>query len=68
MREFADVVSGSDAIDRRRGLVDALTFAKKRGVGLVLVETASRFARSLMVQELGLQLLRHDGIQPNRSR
>jgi DNA invertase Pin-like site-specific DNA recombinase len=60
---YADVISGSDAIDRRPGFVDALAFAKEHGVSLVLVETANRFARSLMTQELGLQLLRRDGIQ-----
>jgi DNA invertase Pin-like site-specific DNA recombinase len=60
---YADVISGSDAIDRRPGFVDALAFAKEHGVCGVLVETASRFARSLMTQELGLQLLRRVGIQ-----
>ncbi len=61
--EFYDAaVSGADAIDQRQGFVDLLAFAKERGVAIVLVETASRFARGLMVQELGLQALRREGI------
>lgn len=61
--EFYDAaVSGADAIDQRTGFIDLLACAKERGVALVLVETASRFARGLMVQELGLQMLRREGI------
>jgi DNA invertase Pin-like site-specific DNA recombinase len=61
--EFYDAaVSGADAIDQRPGFIDLLACAKEREVGLVLVETASRFARGLMVQELGLQMLRREGI------
>ena len=63
VEEFYDAaVSGADAIDQRPGFIDLLACAKERGVGLVLVETASRFARGLMVQELGLQMLRREGI------
>lgn len=63
-REFYDAaVSGADPIDQRAGFLDLLAFAKEHGIGLVLVETASRFARSLMVQELGLQMLRREGIR-----
>ena len=64
VREFYDAaVSGADPIDQRQGFTDLLAFAKEHGVGVVLVETANRFARSLMVQELGLQLLKREGIR-----
>jgi DNA invertase Pin-like site-specific DNA recombinase len=56
-------VSGADPLDQREGFTQLLAYAKEHGVGVVLVETASRFARSLMVQELGLQVLRREGIR-----
>ncbi len=62
--EFYDAaVSGADPLDQRPGFCDLLAYAKEHGVGLVLVETANRFARALMVQELGLQMLKREGIQ-----
>jgi DNA invertase Pin-like site-specific DNA recombinase len=62
--EFYDAaVSGADPLDEREGFTDLLAFCKAERVTTVLVETAGRFARSLMVQELGLQLLRREGIQ-----
>ena len=63
VEEFYDAaVSGADPLDQREGFVQLLAHAKAHGVGVVLVETASRFARSLMVQELGLQAMRREGI------
>jgi DNA invertase Pin-like site-specific DNA recombinase len=56
-------VSGADPLDQRAGFTALLAEAQARGVHVVLVETASRFARSLMVQELGLQMLRQMGIK-----
>jgi DNA invertase Pin-like site-specific DNA recombinase len=64
VQEFYDAaVSGADPLDQREGFTTLLAFAKEHGVTTVLVETASRFARSLMVQELGLQMLRREGVQ-----
>lgn len=64
VKEFYDAaVSGADPIDQRPGFLNLLAHAKAHGIGVILVETASRFARSLMVQELGLQLLRREGVQ-----
>jgi DNA invertase Pin-like site-specific DNA recombinase len=63
-REFYDAaVSGADPLDEREGFTELLAYAKEHGIGTVLVETANRFARSLMVQELGLQMLRREGVQ-----
>ncbi|ASP64627.1 recombinase family protein [Sinorhizobium meliloti] len=62
--EFYDAaVSGADPIDQRPGFSDLLAHAKEHGISTVLVETANRFARSLMVQELGLQMMKREGIQ-----
>ena len=64
VEEFYDAaVSGADPLDERDGFTALLAYAKEHNVGTVLVETASRFARSLMVQELGLQMLRREGVQ-----
>ena len=61
--DFYDAaVSGADPIDQRAGFIDLMAFAAAEGVEVVLVETASRFARDLMVQELGLQALKREGI------
>jgi DNA invertase Pin-like site-specific DNA recombinase len=47
--EFYDAaVSGADPIDERQGFSNLLAFAKEQGIGVVVVETANRFARSLM--------------------
>ena len=50
-------VSGSDPIESRPGFAALLNRIEGNGVKVVLVEDASRFARSLMAQELGLGLL-----------
>lgn len=61
--EFYDAaVSGADPIDQRPGFTSLLAYAREHGVSTVLVETANRFARSLMVQELGLQMLKREGV------
>lgn len=64
VEEFYDAaVSGADPLDQRDGFTALLAYAKEHGIGTVVVETASRFARMLMVQELGLQVLRREGVQ-----
>jgi DNA invertase Pin-like site-specific DNA recombinase len=50
-------VSGSDPIETRPGFAALLNRIEGDGVRVVLVEDASRFARDLMAQELGLGLL-----------
>src|SRR5262249_20642463 len=61
--EFYDAaVSGADAIDARPGFADMLKRIEGNGVRTIIVETASRFARDLMVQEVGHAMLRGRGI------
>ena len=61
--EFYDAaVSGADAIDSRPGFAAMLERIEGNGVRTIIVETASRFARDLMVQEVGHAKLRERGI------
>jgi len=50
-------VSGADPIESRPGFAALLNRIDGNGVRVVLVEDASRFARDLMAQELGLGVL-----------
>ena len=61
--EFYDAaVSGADPIDMRPGFAAMLERIEGNGVRTIIVETASRFARDLMVQEVGHARLRERGI------
>ena len=63
MTEFYDAaVSGADAIDSRPGFTAMLERIEGNGVRTIIVETASRFARDFMVQEVGHAKLRERGI------
>jgi DNA invertase Pin-like site-specific DNA recombinase len=60
--EFYDAaVSGADAIDARAGFAAMLKRIEGNGVRTIIVETASRFARDLMVQEVGYAMLTERG-------
>jgi DNA invertase Pin-like site-specific DNA recombinase len=53
-------VSGADPVESRPGF--AAMLARIAGVRTIIVETANRFARDLMVQEVGFAMLRELGI------
>ncbi|MGO9330079.1 MAG: recombinase family protein [Steroidobacteraceae bacterium] len=56
--EFTDAaVSGADPIETRRGFAELLDRIESNGCRVVIVEDASRFARELMTQELGILAL-----------
>lgn len=56
-------VSGADPIHSRAGFASMLAFlAENPEVRTILVETASRFARDLIVQETGYRMLQERGI------
>ena len=55
-------VSGADRIEARAGFAAALARIAGNGVRTIIVETANRFARDLMVQEVGFAMLRDLGI------
>ena len=62
--EFYDAaVSGADPIEARPGFLDLLAYIAGNGVRCVLVETANRFARDLIVQETGWRFLQGKGIE-----
>jgi DNA invertase Pin-like site-specific DNA recombinase len=62
--EFNDeAVSGADAIETRPGFVAMLERIEGNGVRTIIVETANRFARELMVQEVGHAMLREREIE-----
>jgi len=55
-------ITGADAIDSRPGFLAALEKIAGNGVRTIIVETANRFARDLIVQETGWKRLNADGI------
>jgi DNA invertase Pin-like site-specific DNA recombinase len=55
-------VSGADPIETRPGFTALLARIAGDGVRTIIVETANRFARDLMVQEVGFAMLRDLGI------
>src|SRR5215208_442294 len=62
--EFYDpAVSGGDPVESRPGFIAMLKRIEGNGVRTIIVETASRFARDLMVQEVGYAKLRERGIE-----
>src|SRR5262245_6122620 len=62
--EFYDAaVSGADPIGSRQGFAEMLQAIAGNGVRTIIVETANRFARDLMVQEVGFAKLRELGIE-----
>src|SRR6185369_11439026 len=62
--EFNDAaVSGADPIETRRGFAELLDRIETNGVRTVIVEDASRFARELMTQELGILALIRRGVR-----
>ena len=61
--EFNDLaVSGADPIDERPGFAEMLDRIEGNGVRTIIVEDASRFARSVIAQELGVLLLQKRGV------
>ncbi len=60
---YADeAVKGSDPVETRPGFASMLEALEANGTHTILVETASRFARDLMVQEVGFAMLKGRGI------
>jgi DNA invertase Pin-like site-specific DNA recombinase len=55
-------VKGADPIDQRPGFGAAMAHIARNGVRTIIVETASRFARDLIVQETGWRMLRDAGV------
>jgi DNA invertase Pin-like site-specific DNA recombinase len=64
VEEFNDAaVSGADPIETRPGFASLLDRIEDNGVRTVIVEDASRFARELVTQELGILALIKRGVR-----
>ena len=62
--EFTDeAVSGADPVETRRGFAAMLARIEGNGIRLVVVEDASRFARSVLAQELGVLIMAERGVR-----
>jgi DNA invertase Pin-like site-specific DNA recombinase len=57
-----EAVKGSDPIDTRPGFAEMLEALEANGTKTIIVETANRFARDLMVQEVGFAMLKARGM------
>ena len=57
-----DGIKGADPVDQRPGFADMMKHIAGNGVRTIIVETASRFARDLIVQETGWRYLKDAGI------
>lgn len=64
IQEFYDAaVGGADPVQSREGFDAMLAYLLANGARIVLVESASRFARDLVVQITGHALLKRHGIE-----
>jgi DNA invertase Pin-like site-specific DNA recombinase len=64
VHEYYDAaISGADHVMTRAGFSEMLSYMLGNGARIVLVEDASRFARDLIVQETGYQMLKEQGIE-----
>jgi DNA invertase Pin-like site-specific DNA recombinase len=62
--EFSDPgISGTDHVEARPGFTAMLAYVASNGARTIMVENASRFARDLMVQEVGHARLQALGIE-----
>src|SRR5215208_8230930 len=62
--EFYDeAVSGADAVTSRPGFAAMMERIASNGVRTIIVETANRFARDLIVQETGFAMLKEQGVE-----
>lgn len=63
VKEFYDAaVRGTDAVGDRKGFSEMLSYMLGNGARIVLIETANRFARDLVVQLTGHDFLKKNGI------
>ncbi|WP_457094949.1 recombinase family protein [Microvirga sp. P5_D2] len=60
---YDEAVSGADHVTSRPGFTAMMERIAGNGVRTIIVETANRFARDLIVQETGYALLKEQGIE-----
>lgn len=59
---YDPAVRGEDSIDSRPGFLAMLARVQNKGPQVIIVEAAHRFARDLMVQEVGFKMLTGQGV------
>ena len=60
---YDEAVSGADPVTSRSGFAAMMERIASNGVRTIIVETANRFARDLIVQETGYAMLKERGIE-----
>src|SRR3954464_1379619 len=60
---YDEAVSGADHVTTRSGFTAMMERIAGNGVRTIIVETANRFARDLIVQETGYAMLKEHGIE-----
>jgi DNA invertase Pin-like site-specific DNA recombinase len=60
---YDEAVSGADHVATRLGFAAMMERIASNGVQTIIVETANRFARDLIVQETGYAMLKERGIE-----
>ena len=60
---YDEAVKGTDPIETRAGFSALLDRIEDNGVRLVLIEDATRFARDLLTQELGIVIMINRGVR-----
>jgi DNA invertase Pin-like site-specific DNA recombinase len=60
---YDEAVSGADHVASRPGFAAMMERVASNGVRTIIVETANRFARDLIVQETGFVMLKERGIE-----
>jgi DNA invertase Pin-like site-specific DNA recombinase len=60
---YDEAVSGADHVTARSGFAAMMEHIASNGVQTIIVETANRFARDLIVQETGYAMLKGQGIE-----
>ena len=60
---YDEAVGGADPVTSRPGFAAMMERIASNGVRTILVETANRFARDLIVQETGYALLKGQGVE-----
>src|SRR5215216_3555323 len=60
---YDEAVSGADAVTSRSGFAAMMERIASDGVRVIIVETANRFARDLIVQETGFAMLKEQGVE-----
>jgi DNA invertase Pin-like site-specific DNA recombinase len=64
VREYYDAaVSGADPVDSRPAFCEMVQYMLGNGARTIIVENASRFARDIVVQEVGYEALKSKGIE-----